>query len=103
MIDTVSGADWLDEIHRHYDRQMITPVYAAAEILLGQTDPEGMAAAINRRGCRVGDNVMATTTAADCADAVQELISLGFLAEVFSAPSPADDQAEEAVLELRLP
>lgn len=102
----IDRIEWLDAIYQTYGGEMVTPVHAAAEILLGQTDAELMARSISHRGRKVGDDVMATTTAADCADAVEELISLGFLVSVFSAPSslpgePAD--CEEHVLELRLP
>lgn len=102
----IDRIEWLDAIHAHYDRTMVTPVHAAAEILLGLTDPDTMARSINRRGRKVGDDVMATTTAADCADAVDELISLGFLESVFSASSSvpgAPLDCEEHVLELRYP
>jgi hypothetical protein len=103
----IDRSEWLDAIHAHYDRMMVTPVHAAAEILLGQTDADSMARSINRRGRKVGDVVMATTTAADCADAVEELISFGFLVErVFSAGSSvpgAPLNCEEHVLELRMP
>lgn len=102
----IDRSEWLGAIHAHYGGAMVTPVHAAAEILLGQTDPEDMARSISRRGRKVGDDVMATTTAADCADAVAELISLGFLESVFSAASSvpgAPLDCEEHVLELRLP
>ncbi|SRX93233.1 hypothetical protein MSP7336_01469 [Mycobacterium shimoidei] len=98
-------SEWLAAIIAHYGGAMVTPVDAATEILLGKTDADSMAESINRRGRKVGDDVMATTTAADCADAVEELISLGFLESVFSAdcPSCAESDCNEHVLELRLP
>ena len=79
MPEDIDRIEWLDAIHAHYDRMMVTPVHAAAEILLGQTDADDMARSINLRGHEVGDDVMATTTPAAVADAVEELISLGFL------------------------
>lgn len=98
--------EWLDALHQHYGRVMITPVHVAAEILLGNTDPAEVARSINRRGRKAGDDEMATTTEADVADAVEELISLGYLETVFSSassvPGAAEDR-EEHVLELRLP
>lgn len=102
----IDQGEWLDAIHAHYNREMTTPVHAAAELLLGKDDPEEMARSISRRGRKVGDDVMATTTAADCADAVEELISLGFLESVFAAASskpgvPLD--TDEHVLALRMP
>lgn len=97
----IVGIEWLAEIREHYGTADVTPFVVAAEILLGATDPAEAALAINRRGRRVGDDVMATTTAADVADAIEELISLGFLESVFAAPTsapgaPAD--CEEHVL-----
>ena len=106
----IDKMEWLDAIHAHYGRKMVTPVHAAAEILLalsrGQLDHNAMARSINRRGRQVADDVMATTTAADGADAVEELTGYGFLESVFSASSPdpnASPDCEEHVLELRLP
>lgn len=102
----IDRIEWLDAIHAHYDRTMVTPVHAAAEILLGQSDPDSMARSINRRGRKVGDDAMAATTAADVAEAVEELISFGFLETVFSAGSSVPGallDCEEHVLELRLP
>jgi hypothetical protein len=102
----IDGVEWLDAIHAHYDRTMVTPVYVAAEFLLGLTDADDMARSINCRGRETGDVLMARTTAADCADAVDELISLGFLESVFSAGSSvpgAPLDCEEHVLELRYP
>lgn len=102
----IDRTEWLDAIHGHYGRVMITPVHAASEILLGVTDAERMARSINRRGRKVGDDVMSTTTATDCSDAVEELISFGFLETVFVASSSSQDKPfgwEEHVLELRIP
>lgn len=99
----IDGAEWLDAIHAHYGRMMVTPLYAAAEILLGKNDPAEAARSIKRRGRKVGDDVMATTTEADVADAVEELISFGFLETVFVACSPEHDDREEHILELRMP
>jgi len=106
----IDKMEWLDAIHAHYGRKMVTPVHAAAEILLAllevRLDHNAMARSINRRGRKAGDDVMATTTAADCADAVEELITFGFLETVFVASSPHQDAPfglEEHVLELRLP
>jgi hypothetical protein len=102
----INGGEWLGAIIAHYNGQIVTPVHVAAEFLLGATDGDEMARSINSRGREVGDDVMATTTAADCADAVEELISLGFLEPVFAAASSvpgAPLDCEEHVLELRLP
>lgn len=99
----MNGADWLDEIHRRYGRTMVTPVYVAAEVLLGRTDPDEVARSIRSRGRSVGDEVMAATSAADVADAVEELISFGFLADVFAASSPLSDEHTEHVFGLRMP
>lgn len=102
----IERSEWLDAIRRHYGSADVTPWDAAAEILLGQTDADSMARSINRRGRKIGDDVMATTTAADCADAVEELISFGFLESVFSAGSSVPGESldcEEHVLELRMP
>lgn len=79
----IDRADWLDAIHARYGRMMVTPVYAAAEILLGETDADAMARSIRRRGSEVGDDVMATTTPADCAEVVDELKRFGFLESGF--------------------
>ena len=95
------STEWLDATHAHYDGLMPdaesaelfgweelshlpTPVVAAAELLLGVTDADSMAFRINRRGRFSGDDLMAATTPEDCADAVDELISLGFLVDEFS-------------------
>lgn len=105
-MNEIDNVEWLAAILAHYDRMMGTPVYVAAELLLGLTDADSMARSINRRGREVGDDVMATTTAADCADAFEELISFGFLESVFSAASSvpgAPLDCEEHVLELRIP
>lgn len=102
-MSALSGVEWLDCVYVHYGRLMVTPVYVAAEILLGLSDPAEVAGAISRRGRKVGDDEMAATSAADVADAVEELIGLGFLGSVFSAASPVSDDCEEHVLELRLP
>ncbi|KKW64990.1 hypothetical protein AAV95_09115 [Mycolicibacterium elephantis] len=101
----IDRSEWLDAIHAHYYRIMVTPVHAAAEIPLGRTDPGSMASSISRRGRKIGDDVMATTTAADCADAVAELVSSGFLESVFDASCPSCDDGGclEHVLELRMP
>src|SRR5258707_1380063 len=106
----IDGIEWLGAIRRHYGSTDVTPWDAAAEILLslsrGQLDHDAMARSISRRGRKVGDDVMATTTAADVADAVEELTSFGFLESVFSASSPvpgAPLDCEEHVLELRMP
>lgn len=99
----IDRIEWLDIIHTHYDRQPVTPLYVAAELLLGRTDPTEVARSINRRGRKVGDPVMVSTTPACVSGALEELISLGFLESVFSAASPVSDDAEEHVLELRLP
>jgi ABC-type ATPase with predicted acetyltransferase domain len=99
-------SEWLDAIHAHYDRRMVIPIHAASELLLGQSDAEKMARSIKRRGRKVKDAVMATTTAADVVDAVEELIALGYLEETFSASCPSIDHRDcesHAVLELRMP
>jgi hypothetical protein len=36
----IDRIEWLDAIHAHYDRMMVTPVHAAAEILLRTTDAD---------------------------------------------------------------
>lgn len=102
----IDRIEWLEAIYAHYDGTMVTPVHTAAEILLGTTDPDNMARSINRRGREVGDAIMAATTPADCAEAVEELISLGFLESVFAAASSvpgAPHDCEEHVLGLRYP
>lgn len=102
----INGGEWFESIYNHYGRTMVTPVHAAAEILLGTNDAEKMAEAINQRGREVGDADMEATTAADCADAVEELKNLGLLVLVFAAASSvpgAPIGCEEHVLELRLP
>lgn len=101
----IDRTEWLDAIHAHYHWVMVTPVMAAAEILLGKTTAASMARSIRSRGRKIGDDVMAATTAADCEDAVQELVELGFLVSVFAAdcPSCSRGDCEEHVLELRIP
>jgi hypothetical protein len=55
----IDRGEWLDAIHAHYHRMMVTPVHAAPEILLGQNDAASMARSINRRGRKVDDDAMA--------------------------------------------
>lgn len=102
----INGIEWLDAIREHYGTADVTPFDVAAEFLLGVTDADSMAASINARGRKIGDDVMATTTAADCADAVEELIEIGFLESVFSMASSMPGMpvgTEEHVLQLRMP
>jgi hypothetical protein len=32
-VTNIDRIEWLDAIHAHYDREMLTPVHAAAEVL----------------------------------------------------------------------
>jgi hypothetical protein len=94
VFDTI---EWLDEVHAHYGRRLELPVLVAAEILLGRNEPELLAESLK---VRVLDEAV---EASAVAGAVDELIEAGFLEVVFSASSPARDDAEEQVLELRFP
>lgn len=96
--------EWLEELYAFYG-VTATPVVVAAEILLGLTDPVEVARSINRRGLSVGDDVMMSTTPADVADAVEELIGFGFLVAEFSASCAHVSHAycDEQVLRFALP
>ena len=109
MPGDIDGGEWLHEIREHYGSADVTPFDVACEILLGQQLPTGARESIVRRGLKVGDELMSNTTDADVEDAVEELISFGFLEQVFSAGcthashGPFVMSCEERVLELRLP
>ena len=95
-----NGAEWLDAIHRHYDRTGTMPLQVACELLVDKQDAARVAASIVRRGKKVGDDLMANATEPDVADAMQELIGIGFLGSVLVTDHPS---GEEHVLELRYP
>jgi hypothetical protein len=85
----VNGAEWLDALHRHYDRTWTMPLHVATELLLDMRDAATVAAAIVRRGKMVGDDLMANCTVADVEAAMLELEGIGFIGTVFVTDHPS--------------
>jgi hypothetical protein len=97
----VNGAEWLDAIHAHHERDMSLPVLVGAEVLLGRTDAASVAKSIVAGGIAVSYSDMAATTDDTVEEAIQSLSDLGFLDDQFSLDH--GNVREEHVLELRYP